>query len=508
MMTYSGGPYVELGEVAITLSNNAIGPLNIPYSRISDCLQTISEKTITSEFIPYEWWFDYDGKLYFKEKRGSNKSSIVHLVAGDQIGGSKKEQISKQSTQRIRITGSGESAEQDRNTSDWYENTDEEENINSFYEKVESEKTSTSKELADVWAQVLLAQNSPIRNEITIILENDFYTAEDYDLGDEVTVTDPATGLTGKYRVKTIEKWINGDGGETVSVTVSKRRTDIMDRLANLFKILERMKHSSTYLDSMFAEGSKQTKLDPNKMDDVWEQTSSNKWYTELPEEDPNDVNLEECDMSGTGVTIACDKDEFSLTCNPNSMGYTFITEPLLKFSRDPKFTCEFEIDTDEGDPWVNGDFAYIRIWQVDSTGGWCTAPWGDGGFGFRIERKAAGYELMAYLNDWSTDEDGNPTTIEIKISDINADEKYVIEARMEWKEKVIKFYFGKADAEETDPVWGFRLRAIAPISIMGQNIDDLAPFHVTIDSRHAPSTQTLVLVFYRWRTQAIRTVE
>lgn len=519
-MAYGGGPFVDFG-VIITLSDCAIGPLNIPYSRVSDGLQVIVEKAITSEFVPSEWWLDYDGNLYLREGRGSDKSTSVFLEAGDQIGGSKKEQISKQSTQRVKVTGRGESAEQDRNTSGWHEDTDEEDNINSFYEKVEAEKTLSSKVEADVWAQVLLAQNAPARNEITVILKNDPYTADNYDLGDEVTVTDPATGLSGKYRVKTIEKWINDDGGETVLVTVSKRRTDIADRLSDLFKVLERMKHSSTYLDNLYAEGGKQTQLDPNKVEDVWEQTASNKWATDLPEDEADEDEIEFCAYAGRGaIAWGCDKEEFHINANAtNAAGDVFLFEPLLKFSRDPRFTCEFEIETDEyGTTWANNAFVYFRIKQLDTLCGGgdptnpnkhCCTPFGTPGFGFYIKMVSGVYELNAWLDD------GVNVRI-VKVANLAEDVKYIMEARMEWNEKIVKYYWGKSDVDKTDPTWGFRLRAILPITRRGgtefegdvvQDEGDLCPFHVTLDDPSSNGSRPAIVI-YRWKNQAIRAVE
>jgi len=511
-MVYSGGPFIQIGQ--ITLSANTIGPLNIPYSRVSDTLQLIMENKLTSEFTPFEWWFDYAGNLYIDQKRGSDKSATVHLVAGDQIDGSRKEQISKQTSQRVRVVGRGESADQDTNTSDWHENQTELDNVNSFYEKIETEKSLSSKDEADIWAQVLLAQNSPIRKEITILLENDFYTANDYDLGDEVTATDPATGISGVNRVKTIEKWINS-GGETVQVTVSKRRTDIIDRLSNLFKMFERMKNSSTYLDVLYGEGGKQTQIDPEKVEDVWSQTASNKWATDLPEDETDATDImEDCVYVGRGtISWACDKEEFEVYCDVvDGAGEVFLFDPLLKFSRDPRFTCEFEIDTTGEDrtEWDVGDQAYIRIREINTLCGGadptnpdkhCCLPYGSASFGFYLTKTASNYELKAVLDD------GVIFRV-VKMANITIDTKYIIEARMEWKERVVKYYFGKSDVDKDDQIWGFRLRAILPISLVAQDEDDLCPFHIVLDATGAAETSKIAIVIYRWKTQAIRAVE
>jgi len=525
---YSGGPWVDLGTISSI--GDIIGPLNIPYSRVSDGLQTIAEKTLAA-FTPWEWWFDYSGNLYFKQSRGTDKSATIHLVAGDQIGGSRKEQISKQTSQRVRVTGRGESADQDRNTSDWQEETSEmaSNKVNGFYEKVESEKSLSSKEESDVWAQVLLAQNSPVRNEITITLENDWYTSGDaplnpnnYDLGDYVTVTDPATKLTGKYRVKTIEKWIDGDGGEKVQVTVSKRRTDIMDRLSNLFKVMERMKNSSTYLDTLYAEGGKQRKIDANKVEDIWSQQASNEWATELPEDKTEDDDyLQECDPYGR-IDYSCTKDEFEVYATAHTaVGWVYLYgtankgDPLLNFSRDPKFTCEFEIDTTGADrtEWNTGTFISFGIRSIYNpvTPTDC-GNWGLRGFGFVVKQTASNLTLEARLYI-----DGSCIK-EVKIANISYDVRYIVEARLEWKEKVIKYYFGKSDVDKNDLQFGFRLRAILPIPLETQDIYNfggndynnyLCPFHVVLWGQDgAINPEKPAIVIYRWKTQAIRAVE
>jgi hypothetical protein len=267
-----------------------------------------------------------------------------------------------------------------------------------------------------------------------------------------------------------------------------------------MYKTLEKLMLSSTYIDTLYAKGGNQTKLSANAMEDVWEQTASNKWDTQLPEESPA-VEITQCNMDGT-LAYSCDKDLFEITCNPSSFGEIMLDQPRLKFSRNPRFTCEFEIDTDTGNAWEDGDFTFIRIWQVDDTGGLCAFPWGTAGFGFSLQKVAGVYKLKSYLAD------GTGVTVDIKIANLATDVKYIIEARLQWEEKIVMYYFGKADVDKDDPEWGFRLRGIAPINLESDDEDNLAPFHITIDSRHGAETQTLVIPIYRWRTQAIRAVE
>jgi hypothetical protein len=138
----------------------------------------------------------------------------------------------------------------------------------------------------------------------------------------------------------------------------------------------------------------------------------------------------------------------------------------------------------------------------VDDAGGLCSAPYGTAGFGFFIGKSSGTYVLKSYLAD------GTGTTVEIKIANITTDIKYIVEARLQWKEKIVMFYFGKADVDKDDPDYGFRLRGIAPMSLESEDEDNLVPFYIAIDSRHGVKTQKCVILIYRWKTQAVRAVK
>jgi len=530
-MVYSGGPYVSFGT--ITNLGESVGPINIPYSRLTDALDLILAETAEyNSYVPWEWWIDYTGALQVAQTRGSDKSASVTLEAAIHIGRSTKSSSSRQTSQRVRTVGRGESAEQDQNTSDWWDKPTEMVNVGTFYEKLDVEKELSDKYKADIWAQIILEQEAPLRQEITVVLENDSYTVNDFDVGDTVTVTDPDVNLSGKYRVKTIEKNVTNNSGETTTVTLSNVRTDISDRLANFAKTLEKMQHSSTYIDVMYAEGSRQRQLNANAIEDVWEQTASNKFGVKLPEEEADDPNLDSCQWEGTNPTqkhveFTCGKDEFEIwSSDVGSYGQVWLREPLVKFSRDPRFTCEFSINTTEtnsggtmtewayGDPpnTDDGDVIYIKLstrWSLcdgadpNNPNNYCCAPKSGYGFGFHILRTIQGYMLKAQVVD-------SKNSTVITIAEIDHDVKFTIEARMEWKEKVVKFYFGKTDVDSSDPEWGFRLRAILPISLDADDSDDLCPFWTELISYGGPKSlaSKQALYIYRWKTQAVRAVK
>lgn len=505
-MVYSGGPYLQFGTIT---TSDIIGPLNIPYGRVSDRLQDIMDSLYTN-FVPWEWYIDYGGNIHVIQGgaggygQHARDKTAIQIIHGERLNEVDAQRSIKQTAQRVRVTGSGEGVEQDDNTSDWQENSTAMDAINTFYEKLEGNKEITKKDMADTFAQVLLTQLKDPREEVTI---NDVdllpYTANDIDVGDYVTVTDSWTKISGANRIKTLEKTIDALGGEVVNLTLTKKRTDISDRLADIYKTLQRLLNSSMILDKLRGEGINQQKISANSIEDIWEQTASNKYHNELPETDINaEVVITKCDMSGT-LSYSCDRDVFEVTCNPDSLGWIIQDQPRLKYSRDPRFTCEFEIDTDIGDEWEDDDAVYIRVYQVDDAGGLCAFPYGFAGFGFMIMKISGIYKLTAYLTDRT-----NYTTIEVNVANLSTDIKYTVEARLSWKEKIVLYYFGKTDVDKSDPEWGFRLRGILPINMEDPDEDNLVPFHIALDSRHGAKTQKLVVPIYRWRTQAVRAVK
>lgn len=508
---YIGGPYITIGTIDDydpddDGTNNTVGQINLPYDRISENLELIIERTITSLFIPWEWWIDYTGALQVAETRGSTKA--ITLSAANEIGGSLRESSSKQSAQRVRVIGSGEGAEQDVHTSDWYDDIPEMSTINSFYETIVGDKTITNKDIADKWAQVILAQSASLRQEVTVTLHDDPFTVTDFDVGDTITVNDSATQISGQYKIATIDKIVDSDSGETTVLTCVLRKGDITDRLADIYKTIQKLLTSSTYLDTLLGQGSQQRKIASEEVTDVWEQTSSNKYYTTLPDDEINiDAPIDYCNAPAprTAIGYTCDKDEFEIHgVADNALGYVFLYEPLLKFSRDPRFTCEVEIDTNGGgEEWEDNDLVDVRIWEL---GGYpanvCDSPFGEHGFGFEIRKLGVYYILKGFIADGI-----NPNT-SVEIARLEIDTKYTLEARMEWKERVVKFYFGQTDIEESDPQYlllQFKLRGILPVALTAYDQGNLCPFNVLLDA--ASQNTKPLLVIYRWITQAIRAI-
>jgi hypothetical protein len=431
---YTGGPYSSVG-FATLLSACSIGPINIPYSRVTAACSDIMERLFTN-FIPWEWWFDYTGKFNMGIKRGTDKSASIALVAGDKLNKITAERKIGKTTQRVKITGSGESGTQDEVTSDWKEDTNVMTTIKGFYESIESERDISDKAIADIIAQVRLALNKDPREEITLEdFDNAPYTANNYDLGDEITATDADTKLAGKYRIKTIEKTIDPDGGETPKLTLSNKKTDVSDRLTELQRRLDKIQNSNTTIDLLLNIGGKQTKLNPDKMEDVWQITASNKDFFNVPEEhSEDDPNIVFTVVAGAG-SYRSDKDQFYVRTNgsiPQDDLDFYDTLLTCNWEDDPRFTCEVEIDTNAGGLWANNDSAYIMMWNAARTRG----------IGFNILLAGAAFHLYVMLYTQINGMETIDVTSEIT-GGINYDTKIKLEARVDWDEKIIRYYVG-----------------------------------------------------------------
>jgi hypothetical protein len=417
------------------LSACAIGPLNIPYGRVSDRLQDVMDSLYTN-FVPWEWWIDYTGKVHMGQERGNDRTATIKIVHGERLNEVDAQRSIKQTAQRVRVTGSGEGKEQDDNTSDWQVDATAMNVINTFYETVEGNKEISKKDMADILAKVLLTQLKDPREEVTI---NDVdllpYTANDVDVADYITVTDfPArnwTGLSGSQRIKTLEKTIDAISGEVVNLTLTKKRTDIADRLAFLQKKLNEFLTSNTAISKLMDTGSKQGKINPEALEDIWSITATNKFFYTVPEEGDTDPMLLYLANVGAGA-YHCDKDMFYLQTTgslDDVQLYSSFVE--LNWEDNPKFSCEFEIDTaGAADPWTEGNYTDIGISNSGLTLG----------FYFRIKYSSGAFHIYVCL------ETTVPPNYEIEIlptGGITYDKKYKLEAEVDWEARLVKYSFG-----------------------------------------------------------------
>lgn len=486
-MVYTGGPYVSIGTL---LSGCALAPINIPYRRVSDSLTDVMDRLYTN-FLPWEWWFDYTGALQVDVARGENKA--ITITAGERLNKVVAERNSKPSAQRVRVTGSGESKEQDDITSSWQEDTIAMDTINSFYEKIRGEKDYTNKETTDILAQVILELSADPREEITISdFDNSPYTADDYDVGDYLIIADATTGLAGLYRVSTIEKTIDTNSGEEVILTLKKKRTDITDRLAQLQKTLDQIQHSNTVLSKYLNFGGKQGNLNPDDMENVWQISSSNKMAFEMPEESSegaDDPHLTFTEVAGGG-TYVCNKDEFDLLTDGNNNDdiKLYNTIQSLDWEDDSRFACEFEIDTDgDGQIWNSGDVMLIGIYNTAESLG----------FGFHIRFDGSSYHIDIVLRSTN----GGTLMYEVlPVGGIDIDTKYRVEARVDWDEKIVTYYFGSASFD-------FGIIGIIPFTKIGGIYESgtgqlLHPAHIRI-VKGGVGANRIGVYFYNWRSQA-----
>jgi len=499
MTPYTGGPYITLdkdSDCPCKILSNCTAfdePIDINYGRVNDGINEVIERLVTN-FAPWEWWFDYSGRIYIGQQRGTDKSTNIVIVAGDRLNKVSAERTTKESAQRIRVTGQGESKGQDDITSDWYIDATAMAEINGFYEKLKGIRDITRKEIADIVAQTLLTMLKDKREELTITdFDNSPYTADDYDLGDEITVTDAATALSGIYRVATIEKTID-ERGEQVILTLNKRRTDITDRLASLQKELDRLQYGNTVLDRFLAAGGLQGSLDPKKMETIWDITSSNKTLYTAPEESTEaapDQFMTWNEAPGGIGTYSCDKDYFELTMTAVGAEYLAYEIDHVDWDQNPRFTCELEIDHAEGpsDTWANGDSIEVVMEDIGFTRF----------FGFRIRYSTADGGFVAEARCQTTA--GALQTLRLDPTfegQIDYDTKIKLEARVEWEEQVIRFFAGTGS-------YDFQEIAILPISSGTTGASGtLCPMVVRMTCNVIPLAQTMVGIFH-WKSQALK---
>jgi hypothetical protein len=437
-----------------------------------------------TNFVPWEWWIGYDGKVYMGQERGSDKSVSMKIVHAERLNEVDAQRSVKKSAQRIRVTGSGEGREQDNVTSDWQNDTSAMDVINGFYEIIEGDKEISKKEMADILAKVLLTQLKDPREELNI---NDVdllpFTANDYDMGDYVTATDSWTQLSDAYRIKTIEKTIDSLGGEITNITLSKKRTDISDRLASLQKELNKIFTSNTTLSKIL---NNQNKIDPTKLEDVWEITAKNKYAFELPEESSTGADAENMvfTVSAGSADYSCSKDEFyvALTSNLQDEAYLYNTSLDLNWEQNPRFTCELEIDTDVGGVWAEGDIVRVGIFNTN-----CSL-----GFGFQIQFLSGAFDIRIVL---FTTEGGTPAIKILPLGGITYNVKYKLEAEIDWENKIARFSFGSPTHE---------FKTIGVHCIPQNEAESGQLLHpVMVYMLDTAAANDKYVYIYNWRTQA-----
>lgn len=293
--TYAGGPYIKAFSDETTTSTKQIGPLNMSRQRMLDAINYIvglcSDTTVgdnnTVGFAPFEWWleFDDDNTFHIKNQKGTDKSASIVFETAVNIGECDYQQFIDDTVQNIYMVGTGEQKKL-QDTSLWVRSVnatgfatnlqplaDAEKTVRTFYEDAVQDKTiiiddSNYPAVGNIIGCANLTINAMPRVQITLKLNKDEFTSMAYDVGDIVTVTDPLNGIGpldlagGKYRIQNIEKTIQADSGEVVSITLGYPNYKFEDELQTMYRNLKSLAIVGTFNSDWTAEGTDKKLLD------------------------------------------------------------------------------------------------------------------------------------------------------------------------------------------------------------------------------------------------------
>lgn len=228
-----GGPYlnrIPLTEgTGPTYSASIIRPTNLDYMNIADAFQEIINLMHTNYSV-WEWWVDTVNKTWnLAPRRGTDKSGTIEFKYDPTHEDShfldiERTKGSRGIINRIKVIGGGAGGdiEEELVTSDWHQDTTSISNYG-LYMGIENEPAIDNKAMADEWAKIMLNEYKNLRSEIRVIV-HDKYASNAWDVGDEITLTDTHTGVSGKYRVMQVKREYSGDG-EIVTIVASDAST-------------------------------------------------------------------------------------------------------------------------------------------------------------------------------------------------------------------------------------------------------------------------------------------
>jgi hypothetical protein len=182
-----------------------------------------------AEICNYDFWIDVDGKAYFKQKRGSDKSAEIKFESYRNCELVRRVLDARDIINKVTVLGQGEYLNQLKATA---------ENPASQAAYGVHEAVIVEKDIIDLKALQLIANT--IINECKepteeISLEvNDTFRTGSWGVGDYVYVSDAKTGLAGKYRVFTVTRKFS-DEGEKVEVELK----NFKNRLTDILKSIE-----------------------------------------------------------------------------------------------------------------------------------------------------------------------------------------------------------------------------------------------------------------------------
>jgi len=254
-----------------------IGPLNIPRGRVIDQIESVL-RLCEASYIPYEWWLAYDGSNTFhvKNQRGDDVSGAVSFVKGTNLGGTTKISGIADTTQRVKIMGQGEGKKQETASSEWINSFDDMVTNNTFFEDIISEKSIPDVETATVVGNIIVTEEGPVKNQITLNINNDDHASMAYDVGDIVTVTDALTAIDSTFKIYNIVKRIDSDG-EKITMVVDSPLKDEGDEWHEVYRRLKMLEISEAAIADWTGEANKEGQISSEKaITSFFEKTAKN----------------------------------------------------------------------------------------------------------------------------------------------------------------------------------------------------------------------------------------
>ena len=278
---YEGGilPTFALNQYIQTVTFDstyapAIGPLNISEGRLLNTIYNLV-KQLNDEYVPYDVWMDMDddNTLHIKDERGTDKSATVNFQLALNLEGNSYSKSVDESVQRLKISASGEGKDNDKNSSDWVTNIPAE--IHTFYEDIVSKKDVSDYSVAMSLAQIALLESKIPKEQIRFKVSKDDYPAMTYDVGDTVTITDSLIGLAVATKIYNISKSVDGNG-EQIIVTCGAPYEDVEEIWKDIYERLKTLERVGVVKPDWTADSVESAKIDPNKLDTMFEATGHN----------------------------------------------------------------------------------------------------------------------------------------------------------------------------------------------------------------------------------------
>jgi len=499
-----------------------IGPLNVGKGRLIDVINSIVEMCHAS-YVPYEWWLalDVTNTFHIKNQRGTDLSGSISFVKGTNLGGANKTGDVSDTAQRIQVVGEGEGTSKNI-TSDWQEDTAEMANVKTFFEDVLSEKAVATKSVADELANIRLTLEAPPKTQIIVYVSNDDNASMAYNVGDDVTIEDTLTVVTGSHRIFNISKKID-DNGEQITIVLGSPFKTSADEWKDIYRRLKNLELVGVIAVDWSGQALDEAKVDVEVVTSLFEKTAKNdeentrdtkdpSWYivpnpaagdytdaTGYPARTPqyvgNNVNIT------NGRRWERSKDWMRMWGPNAGVGTQTLLVELrgpddekinIQMSQNPKLVCEMQLTEDLAIPtfWKADDYFDIGIYSEEF------------GYGFMFRLKALGGGVFNVYAVWNLT--GNVADEETQlIRTIDRNMKYRYEILTEAENGLVIFNVYDIEDSSGNPITEQKY----PPSVVVMNVSSnvvVRPLYMfmSADSDSGNPNIRAVTYIYQFRTE------